>query len=759
MRKKQLNRRLASAAVAIIMAGSSVAGTAFPSYGAVDPEQDFGNQMITALLGEKAVVSGISAPSSVRIVDENAVPCASQLYAYLKGVGESPYVLYGHQNDTHHKGGSDYPGSTTSDTKDLTGSISAVLGLDALSFTGAEMPIPAGKKNSVEEAALLSVQAAGEGAVITLSAHMPNFELVAQKGQDEDGDYDYSGYSPGNTKGDVMNRILPGGDLNEVFNGYLDLIADYALLLQAQNIPVLFRPFHENNGSWFWWGAAFCDEEGYKNVFKYTVEYMRDVRGVHNFLYVYSPGGPFDSIEDYESRYPGDDYVDVVAFDMYHDNPSPTDSWMQSFAETVALVDQMALKHGKISAVAETGMRVGTSMNDGKDYGGIAPSGNARPLWFDEIHNILSPSNASYYMVWANWDGENNFYSPYKTTAVTGHEMTDNFIQYYNNSTSIFADGTNFYGQVATPALEKHSSSGYIVYPASGARILYPETLKASVQNISGAVSFVLKNKEGTVSRSIPAQETEQNFGLGKVYEAKMSQEDLKEIGKTSGTLELVAGDQVLARNNVIYNIKENVLDPLVVDDFEGYLGENALLLKDWSVNSGNNCSVSPELSSAYKSEKDFGMAFNYTISSDGSGEGWAGATKPFESNLSACNALQLWIRPDGKGQKLVIQLTSNGEDFEVHLPEFAATTEAKYVTIPFSAMTGKNGGVFDPTNVSSFGIWCNTITPEGLSSWKVDSVMYVDDIHAVITDAADVQFGDERISSTGGGIFHSGNQ
>ncbi|MBD5497234.1 MAG: hypothetical protein HDR11_05635, partial [Lachnospiraceae bacterium] len=29
-------------------------------------------------------------------------------------------------------------------------------------------------------------------------------------------------------------------------------------------IPVLFRPLHENNGSWFWWGAAFCDEEGYK---------------------------------------------------------------------------------------------------------------------------------------------------------------------------------------------------------------------------------------------------------------------------------------------------------------------------------------------------------------------------------------------------------------------------------------------------------------------------------------------------------------
>ena len=749
-RKTQLGKRLASAAMAVILSGTTAAGGMFSAYGALDPEQTFGKVPVRAVLGGGSTVGGLSYPGSVLLADEQAVPCTAQLFAYLKAVGESPYVLYGHQNDTHHKGGEDYPGSTSSDTKDMTGSISAIVGIDALSFTGSEMPLPEGKKNSVEEAALVSLQAAQEGAIMTLSAHMPNFSLVEEKGQDGDGDWDYSGYTPGNTKGDVMSRILPGGDLNEAYNGYLDLIADYGLILQAQQVPVLFRPLHENNGSWFWWGAAFCDEEGYKNVYRYTVEYLRDVKNVHNFLYVYSPGGPFDSLADFESRYPGDAWVDVIGFDMYHDNPSTTDTWMQSFAETALLIDQAAQIHGKIPVVAETGMRVGTSMNDGKDYGGIAPEGNARPLWFSEIHQVLSGTNIPYYMVWANWDGANNFYSPYKTSADAGHEMTDAFINYYNDPTTVFANGTNFYGQVPVPAMEKHGASGYILSPASGDRILYPTNIRASLENAGGDVSFILKNKEGDVSIAVPAKAATRNNELGNVYEAQITEDHLKTLGKTTGTIDLVAGGTVLNTINAIFNIKEPELDPLVVDDFENYLGDSLLLLRDWATNSGSGCNVDIQLSGENKAENDYGMAFRYTISENGNGEGWAGATKPYESKIASCNAMQVWVKPDGKGQKLVLQLTSNGEDFEVHLPEFAATTEAKYVTIPFAAMKGKNGGVFDPNNVSSFGIWCNTVNPAGSGYWQVDSVIYIDDIHMVNTDSSVVEFLDTRTNSDG---------
>ena len=90
----------------------------------------------------------------------------------------------------------------------------------------------------------------------------------------------------------------------------MDIIADYALALQAENIPVLYRPYHENSGGWFWWGAASTDVETYNALFRYTEDYLAS-KGVHNFIYVYSPNGPISSEEEYEKRYPGDDYVVV----------------------------------------------------------------------------------------------------------------------------------------------------------------------------------------------------------------------------------------------------------------------------------------------------------------------------------------------------------------------------------------------------------------------------------------------------------------
>lgn len=101
----------------------------------------------------------------------------------------------------------------------------------------------------------------------------------------------------------MANELLPGGKYNEVFNAYLDMVADYG---KQVNGAVLFRPFHENTGSWFWWGKAFCDPATYQNVFRYTVEYLRDIKGVHNFLYVYGPGSEAKTLADYAERYPGD---------------------------------------------------------------------------------------------------------------------------------------------------------------------------------------------------------------------------------------------------------------------------------------------------------------------------------------------------------------------------------------------------------------------------------------------------------------------
>ena len=57
-------------------------------------------------------------------------------------------------------------------------------------------------------------------------------------------------------------------------------------------------------------------------------------------------------------------------------------------------------------------------------------------------------------------------------------------------------------------------------------------------------------------------------------------------------------------------------------------------------------------------------------------------------NNFSKYNAMELWVKPDGKGQKLVVQIaTESGEKFEVYLTELMKQKKAQYVTIPFSSL------------------------------------------------------------------------
>ncbi|MBE6071919.1 MAG: hypothetical protein E7208_08160 [Clostridium butyricum] len=661
--------------------------------------------------------------SQIKLADSNATKSTRGLFAYLKGIGKTDKVLYGHQNETHRKAVLKNS-MTNSDTKDVTGSISAICGIDA-SYTADEVSLTdQDRANGIDEVtkcADMAIDIDNQGGIITISAHMPNFELVKEKGKKIDGKYDYSEYSSNITTGDIVSRIMPDGDLNDVYLGYLDRLSELANKLEAADVPVLFRPFHENHGSWFWWGKAFCDEEAYKNLYRYTVEYLRNSKNVHNFLYVYSPNG-FENEEDFLSRYPGDEFVDVLAFDSYHNDPTgdaDTDPWMKDFKDTVNLVSDIADKRGKVSAVAETGIMV--------NGGTLATNGNKDKEWFSEISEIVGKSNMSYYMVWSN-ENSTSFFSPFMVSENKGHEMINEFIDYYNEENSVFADGVGAYKEISTNIKEKYSY-GYISSPVSGTRILNPVKITAKLNGYKDNLKFVLKNNDGKIIKNING-----NFENG-VFSGNITQEDLNAIGKCTGSIELYSGDKNLDKINIIFNIKEKVKDPKVVDDFEGYGNENKLLQKEWATNYASGCYVEPRLSSQGDNinNGEKGLEFKYKISNEKSSEGWAGITTNLNADWSDCNSLQFWCKPDGNGQKLVIQITSNGEDFEVHLPEFAGTTEPKVLTIPFSEFKGKNNGTFDPYHIDRFGIWCNTILDENSNGLvNIDSSMFFDDIKAV---------------------------
>ena len=719
---------------------------------------------ITATPGAGTIADISNSISSIKMTDTNADDCAKALFTYLSALSENDQVLFGHQNDVSRSVNAN---AALGDVYDITGSVSGIFGLDSLALTGSE----AGGTDAASALAnsiAYSKTAAQNGALVTLSTHMPNFTNDKIK-KNADGTYDFFECNFDESK-DLSNnsaeQILPGGAYNEVFNAYLDIVAEYANALAEDDIPVIFRPLHENTGSWFWWGST-NSVETYKSLFRYTRDYLES-QGVHNMLYVYSPNGPLTSEAEYLTRYPGDEYVDIVAFDYYDDYntyPAVSDgSYFDNLNKTCEVVSSFAQKRGKIAAISECGVRVMKA--DGSDNEGLLVKGNpvreevTGTNWYQKVSDIAKENNMPYYLVWANFS-DTNFYVPYKYNDTYGQEMINEFIEYYNSADSIFGNGTNFYNNIAQLAgktVENYTNPyGYMVYPFDMATILDGTELRAVLRNAS-KVEFVIENTQA--DKKVTLEAKAQGSGIrgaqeavqtnvkavsgATTYVATLDKATLDSLGKTdTATITLYADGVVISEFTNVSLGKEKDKSPAnVIENFDYYSGSNGLLDASYSANSAAGCSSEFVLDEAHKNDGTYGGAFHYVLSTTGS-EVWTGRIKSnlTSNDFSAYNALEMWVQPDGKGQKLVVQLTDgSGEEFEVYLTNFVKGTKAQYVTVPFSSFKGKNGGTLDTSSIQKFAVWCNSIVPDGHSgSWDVDSTIYFDGIKAVSLTAEDL--------------------
>ena len=652
-------------------------------------------------------IGSLPLPKQVFLSDRQAIPNVANLYALLQGLADSPYVLYGHQNEMHRKVSKL---SGVSDTEDMTGDIAAVTGVDGLALTGDELELTAAEEKAgmtlTDKLAKLTLAASQRGSVITMSCHMPNFALVADKAK-VNGQYDFKGYSPNVTSGNVVRRILPGGDLNKVYTAYLDMVADYAVKLQQSGVPLIFRPFHENNGSWFWWGAAYCTPNQYKNLFRYTVSYLRENKDLHNLLIAYSPNGPFLNDQDYGSRYPGDAYVDVIGVDSYHRDPEPGDAWMDGFGKDMQIVGQFAQIHHKVAAVTETGILVG---NKG---GALAKNGNKRLNWFNEALRTISPQKMAYFMAWSNFS-EDNFDEPYMVTEKRGHEMINCFIDFYNQPESVFAGQVPAYAQLHTKVAAASETYGSLISPDSYSSILSPIVVKAQVHGRAAKVQLAMHRKDGSVAVVLDMKQ------IGDMATVMIPAADLQQMDKAVGALGLVLDQTEVDTVPVLFNLEQPIPDPLKIDDLEGYYGEQSLLKAAYSTNCGAGCSVEPQLTSI-REHGDYGLSFHYRINKNG----YAGIIRNLGAvDWSKGTGISFWLQPDGKGQKLICQLNSDGEDFEVDLSRITKGIKPVQVKLPFQLFQGKNHGEFNPKAVQHFAIYCNNTGDSA-----VDSTLYIDSI------------------------------
>jgi hypothetical protein len=143
------------------------------------------------------------------------------------------------------------------------------------------------------------------------------------------------------TEQQFEDLLTPGTPLYQRWCAQVDVIADYMKQLQAARVPILFRPYHEMNGDWFWWGGRRGNRGSaqlYRQIFDRFVNYHH----LDNLIWVWNVDRPTREDREFVDYFPGPQYVDVLSLDDYHD-------FLQSYYD-----DLNALSDGKVLAIGET---------------------------------------------------------------------------------------------------------------------------------------------------------------------------------------------------------------------------------------------------------------------------------------------------------------------------------------------------------------------------------------------------------------------
>lgn len=224
----------------------------------------------------------------------------------------------------------------------------------------------------------------------------------------------------------VVHSILPGGEHHTKFQAWLGRVNDFICSLkgsQGEPIPVLFRPWHEHTGSWFWWGEKLCSVEEYKALWRMTADYLQEHGAGDQVLLAYSSGSEPQTQAEYLERYPGDDLIDLIGFDTYQREDK--EEYLRGMDKTLAVIDSVGRAHDKLIALTETG------------YEGIPD-----PTWWTKtLMPALEKYPLVYVLVWRNAREQvTHYYAPYP-----GQTSEADFNRFYADPRTLFAGDVNLY--------------------------------------------------------------------------------------------------------------------------------------------------------------------------------------------------------------------------------------------------------------------------------------------------------------------------
>jgi mannan endo-1,4-beta-mannosidase len=260
-------------------------------------------------------------------------------------------VMFGHQDDLMY-GNKWWYEKDRSDTRDFIGDYPGVAGFEL-------GHLELGNERSLDSVSFAQIAEQIKahyirGGVITISWHPNNPYTMQIKDTLSRRQY---GTAWDVSSKEVVGSILPGGKNHELFNTWLNRLAVFFISLKddsGKSIPVIFRPYHEHSGSFFWWGTNICTDEQYVALWRYTVSFLRDKKNIHHILYAYNTDR-VTSLEQYLRGYPGDDIIDMLSLDMY-DRGAQFDAELDN---ALGFVTTEAIKRNKLTALSETGPRRG----------------------------------------------------------------------------------------------------------------------------------------------------------------------------------------------------------------------------------------------------------------------------------------------------------------------------------------------------------------------------------------------------------------
>lgn len=362
----------------------------------------YGALALTALLSHPASCYGSNTGDSVADTIRHS-PAGILISHLSKNVAEGK-TLFGHHDDPVY--GHTWLGdSGRSDILETIGAYPAVMSWDL-------GELESGRRSNLDSVCFERMRAEviaqdARGGINTFSWHLRN----AATGAD----------SWNTTDTLAVSRLLHAPEIKAAFEKQLDRLADFFMSLTdaaGRRIGVIFRPWHEHTGSWFWWGADLCSADDYKELWRRTRTHL-DGRGVDNVVYAYSPDRCRDSVQ-YLQRYPGDDVVDIMGADIYHfGGADGTDRYVADATRTLKIAVREAQRRGKIAAFTETGLE-SLVMHD----------------WFTRVlqPTLDSVPQVAYVVVWRNAsDKPGHFYAPYP-----GHPAAPHFRQFASNPKIVF---------------------------------------------------------------------------------------------------------------------------------------------------------------------------------------------------------------------------------------------------------------------------------------------------------------------------------